>query len=149
METAGKQVDDEELRELMKDNGIGRPSTRANSIETIIRRNYIKKEKKNLVPTDTGIKLIEIIQTDLLKSAELTGQWERKLRMIEKGEYEVDTFKDELTAMVVNLIAEVNATVVTHKIFAIEGATSDKPQAKSDEAKVMSKKEKGTKRNVC
>ena len=145
METAGKQVDDEELRELMKDNGIGRPSTRANIIETIIRRNYIKKEKKNLVPTDTGIKLIEIIQTDLLKSAELTGQWERKLRMIEKGEYEVDTFKDELTAMVVNLIAEVNATVVTHKIFAIEGATSDKPQAKSDEAKVMSKKEKGTK----
>jgi DNA topoisomerase-3 len=119
METAGKQVDDEELRELMKDNGIGRPSTRANIIETILRRNYIKKEKKNLVPTDTGIKLIQTIQSDLLKSAELTGQWERKLRMIEKGEYEVDTFKDELTAMVVNLIAEVNATVVTHKIFAI------------------------------
>ncbi len=119
METAGKQIDDEELRELMKDNGIGRPSTRANIIETILRRNYIKKEKKNLIPTDTGIKLIQTIQSDLLKSAELTGQWERKLRMIEKGEYEVDTFKDELTAMVVNLIAEVNATVVTHKIFAI------------------------------
>jgi DNA topoisomerase-3 len=142
METAGRQVDDEELRELMKDNGIGRPSTRANIIETIIRRNYIKKEKKNLVPTDTGIKLIQIIQSDLLKSAELTGQWERKLRMIEKGEYEVDTFKDELTAMVVNLIAEVNATVVTHKIFAVtDEATSQEAKGSREEKK----KEKGTK----
>lgn len=139
METAGKQIDDEELRDLMKDNGIGRPSTRANIIETILRRNYIKKEKKNLIPTDTGIKLIQTIQSDLLKSAELTGQWERKLRMIEKGEYEVDTFKDELTAMVVDLITEVNATVVTHKIFAI--VEEDKVEGKR-------KKEEGKKKEV-
>lgn len=144
METAGKQVDDEELRDLMKDNGIGRPSTRANIIETILRRNYIKKEKKNLVPTDTGIKLIQTIQSDLLKSAELTGQWERKLRLIEKGEYEVDTFKDELTAMVVNLIAEVNATVVTHKIFAItEEGKSDESRGKKE--KVENSKKGSTK----
>ncbi|RFS19623.1 type IA DNA topoisomerase [Chitinophaga silvatica] len=107
METAGKQVDDEEMRELLKDNGIGRPSTRANIIETLFKRKYIEKRKKNIYATQTGMDLIDTIQSELLKSAELTGQWERKLRLIEKGEYASDTFKDELIQMVVDLTKEV------------------------------------------
>lgn len=107
METAGRQVEDEELREMMKDNGIGRPATRANIIETLFRRKYIEKVRKNLVPTSTGISLIDTIQNELLKSAELTGQWERKLRLIEKGEYELETFKQELKVMVRTLTDEV------------------------------------------
>jgi DNA topoisomerase-3 len=107
METAGKQVDDEEMRELMKDNGIGRPSTRANIIETLFRRKYIEKKRKNLIATTTGIALIDTIQNELLKSAELTGDWERKLRLIEKGEYELDLFKNELYQMVRELTDEV------------------------------------------
>ena len=107
MESAGKQVDDDELRDLMKENGIGRPSTRANIIETIARRNYIKKEKKRIVATQTGIHLISLINNDILKSAELTGQWERKLRDIEKGEYDVKEFKQELFEMVNLLVHEV------------------------------------------
>lgn len=107
METAGKQVDDEEMRELMKDNGIGRPSTRANIIETLFRRKYIEKKRKNILATSTGIALIDTIQNDILKSAELTGDWERKLRLIEKGEYELDVFKQELYVMVRTLTDEV------------------------------------------
>lgn len=107
METAGKQVEDEEMRELLKDNGIGRPSTRANIIETLFKRKYIEKKKKNLYATATGIDLIDTIQNELLKSPELTGQWERKLRLIEKGEYQVETFKKELIEMVVDLTNEV------------------------------------------
>ncbi|NNG10001.1 MAG: DNA topoisomerase 3, partial [Arenibacter sp.] len=87
METAGKQVDDEEMRELMKENGIGRPSTRANIIETLFKRKYIKRNKKQVLPTVTGIQLIETIQNELLKSAELTGLWEKQLKDIEKGLY--------------------------------------------------------------
>jgi DNA topoisomerase-3 len=109
METAGKQVDDEEMRELLKDNGIGRPSTRANIIETLFKRNYIEKKKKNLFATQTGMDLIDTIQNELLKSAELTGNWERKLRLIEKGEYSMDTFKQELIEMVVALTREVKS----------------------------------------
>jgi DNA topoisomerase-3 len=107
METAGKQVDDEEMRELLKDNGIGRPSTRANIIETIFRRKYIEKKKKNIFATQTGMDLIDTIQNELLKSAELTGNWERKLRLIEKGEYPMETFKQELISMVIDLTREV------------------------------------------
>ena len=107
METAGKQVDDEEMRELMKDNGIGRPSTRANIIETLFRRKYIEKKRKNIVATHTGIGLIDTIQSELLKSAELTGDWERKLRLIEKGEYQLDVFKNELYQMVRELTDDV------------------------------------------
>ncbi len=107
METAGKNVDDEELREAMKENGIGRPSTRANIIETLFRRQYIEKHKKNIHATITGVGLIDTIQSDLLKSAELTGQWEHKLRQIERGEYDVTTFKNELIGMVVGLTNEV------------------------------------------
>lgn len=107
METAGKQVEDEEMREMMKDNGIGRPSTRANIIETLFRRKYIEKKRKNILATTTGIALIDTIQNELLKSAELTGDWERKIRLIEKGEYDLNRFKNELNTMVRKLTDEV------------------------------------------
>ncbi len=107
METAGKDVEDEEMREMMKDNGIGRPSTRANIIETLFRRKYIEKKRKNIIATPTGIALIDTIQNELLKSAELTGDWERKLRLIEKGEYQLEVFKEELISMVRALTDEV------------------------------------------
>lgn len=107
METAGKTVDDEELRELMKDNGIGRPSTRANIIETLFRRKYVKKEGKRLVATQTGIDLIDTIENDLLKSAELTGLWEKKLRQIELGQYDVAVFMDEMKQMVTEVVDQV------------------------------------------
>ena len=107
METAGKLVENEEMRELMKENGIGRPSTRANIIETLFKRKYIEKKKKNLIATDTGMSLIDVIKSDLLKSPELTGQWEHKLRLIEKGSYDPQTFKDELFKMVRELSDEV------------------------------------------
>ena len=104
METAGKQVDDEELRDFLKENGIGRPSTRANIIETLFRRKYIVKEKKNLKATITGVQLIDSIRNELLKSAELTGLWEKKLRLIEKGQYEVGAFMQELRQMVTDMV---------------------------------------------
>ncbi len=107
METAGKQVDDEELREMMKNNGIGRPSTRANIIETLFKRNYIERKKKNILATSTGIQLIDVIQDELLKSPELTGEWEFKLRKIERGEYDASQFKEELITMVTNLTRNV------------------------------------------
>ncbi len=107
METAGKMVEDEALREALKENGIGRPSTRAAIIETLFRRRYIRKERKNLVATATGVQLIETIQEELLKSAELTGIWERKLRGIERGTYDTRTFLSELKQMVTDLVFRV------------------------------------------
>ena len=107
MESAGKLVENEEMRELMKENGIGRPSTRANIIETLFKRKYIEKKKKNILATETGMSLIDLIKSDLLKSPELTGQWEHKLRLIEKGTYDPQTFKDELFKMVRELSDEV------------------------------------------
>lgn len=107
METAGKQVDNDDLRDAMKENGIGRPSTRANIIETLFRRNYIEKKKKNIHATPMGIALIQTIDNELLKSPELTGQWEFKLRQIENGEYDPAHFKDELKEMVAALTREV------------------------------------------
>ena len=80
-------MDNDELRDAWKENGIGRPSTRAAIIETLFKRNYIRKERKNLFPTATGVELIDTIQEELLKSAELTGLWEKKLRQIERGTY--------------------------------------------------------------
>ena len=114
METAGKLVDDEELRDAMKENGIGRPSTRAAIIETLYKRNYIKREKKNIVATPTGIELVGLIKNELLKSAELTGRWEKKLRDIEKRQYEAKTFIEELKSMlheVVNDVLRDNSTL--------------------------------------
>ncbi|MBN2165011.1 MAG: DNA topoisomerase 3 [Marinilabiliaceae bacterium] len=107
METAGKQVDDEEMRDLMKDNGIGRPSTRAAVIETLFKRKYISKVKKNLHPTVTGIQLVDSIGNELLKSVELTGLWEKKLREIEKGDYSAETFMGELKQMVWEVVNQV------------------------------------------
>ncbi len=107
METAGKLVDDESLREVMKENGIGRPSTRAAIIETLFKRNYIRKVRKSLEPTPTGIELIGLIHEDLLKSAELTGIWEKKLREIEQHRYEARQFLDELKQMVTEIVTTV------------------------------------------
>ena len=107
METAGKFVEDEELRAVLKQNGIGRPSSRANIIETLFKRGYITREKKALVPTPTGMSLIGIIKSDLLKSCELTGIWEKKLRMIERGEYDADKFIDELKQQLASIIEDV------------------------------------------
>ena len=107
METAGKLVDDEELRDAMKENGIGRPSTRAAIIETLYKRNYIRREKKNIVATPTGIELVGLIKNELLKSAELTGRWEKKLRDIEKRQYEARIFIEELKAMLQEVVNDV------------------------------------------
>ena len=104
METAGKQVDDEELRDAMKENGIGRPSTRAAIIETLFKRNYIVRNKKNLIPTITGVQLIDTIQNEAVKSAELTGLWEKKLREIESGKYDAAEFMKELKQMVSDIV---------------------------------------------
>lgn len=107
METAGKQVEDETLREALKQNGIGRPSTRASIIETLFKRNYIRREKSSLRATETGIQLIDTIQDPLLKSAELTGLWEYKLRQIESGEYTASDFLQELKQQVSDLVQSV------------------------------------------
>ena len=107
METAGKKVDDEEMRDLMKENGIGRPSTRANIIETLFRRKYIKRNKKQVLPTPIGVKLIETIKYDLLKSAELTGKWEKQLKEIEKGNVSAGSFINGMKKMIDHLVYEV------------------------------------------
>ena len=109
METAGKTVDDEELRDAMKENGIGRPSTRAAIIEKLFQRKYIVREKKNIKATEVGINLIQTIISPLLKSAELTGRWEQKLRAIERGDYEAKLFLDELKQMTSEVVHEVKA----------------------------------------
>ncbi|MBU2905481.1 DNA topoisomerase 3 [Arenibacter algicola] len=109
METAGKQVDDDEMRELMKENGIGRPSTRANIIETLFRRKYIERKKKQVLPTPTGIQLIDTIQNELLKSAELTGLWEKQLKDIEKGNFSAALFIKNMKKMVDELVYEVRS----------------------------------------
>ena len=109
METAGKLVDNDELRDALKENGIGRPSTRAAIIETLFKRDYVRKEKKNLIATNTGVDLIQVIQEDLLKSAELTGLWEKKLRQVERGQYAAKDFLDELKAMVTEIVFNVKS----------------------------------------
>lgn len=109
METAGKQVDDEDLRELMKENGIGRPSTRANIIETLFKRQYIIRNKKQVLPTRTGIQLIDTIQNDMVKSAELTGSWEKQLKDIEKGTFTAAAFINNMKRMVESLVYEVRS----------------------------------------
>ena len=109
METAGKQVEDEEMRDLMKANGIGRPSTRANIIETLFKRDYIKRNKKQILPTQTGLHLISIIDNKLLKSPELTGIWEKKLREIEDGSFTPGRFVSGMKRMVDQLVYEVRS----------------------------------------
>ena len=109
METAGKTIEDEELRDAMKENGIGRPSTRAAIIEKLFQRKYIVREKKNIHATELGINLIHTIISPLLKSAELTGLWEKKLREIERGAFTAQQFLDELKQMTTEVVREVKA----------------------------------------
>ncbi len=151
METAGKQVENEEMRELLKENGIGRPSTRANIIETLLKRNYIEKKKKTLLATQMGMDLIDTIQNDLLKSAELTGNWEKKLRQIEKGEYALDAFKNELIQMVIDLTVEVknNASrpiAVPPPVAAVQ--TQVQPEDATKESQAKAKKTKAPKEAI-
>ena len=140
METAGKLVDNEELRDALKENGIGRPSTRAAIIETLFKRNYIRKERKNLYPTATGMELIGTIRDELLKSAELTGLWEKKLRQIEKGTYEAKDFLDELKEMVRQIVINV-LTDQSGRSITIEAQTTSNTQ-KEKEIKAPAAKEK-------
>ncbi|WP_299116911.1 DNA topoisomerase 3 [uncultured Winogradskyella sp.] len=135
METAGKQVDDEELRDIMKENGIGRPSTRANIIETLFKRKYIKRNKKQILPTVTGIQLIDTIQNELLKSAELTGTWEKQLKDIEKGEYSASAFIKSMKRMVDALVYEVRTEKVTTRISAVNNKSAKTVKATSKTSK--------------
>ena len=130
METAGKTVDDEELRDAMKENGIGRPSTRAAIIETLFKRRYIRKERKSLAPTMAGIQLIDTIHEPLLKSAALTGLWGKKLREIERGEYSPAQFIDELKQMIGEIVLNVLRDNSSGSI-AVEQAKPSKPKSPS------------------
>ncbi len=129
METAGKTVENEELRDALKENGIGRPSTRAAIIETLFRRGYIKKLRKNLFATTTGIELIGLIKEELLKSAELTGIWERKLRQIERKEYDAAAFINELKSMLSEIVIQVLSDNTNRRV------SFEKEEAKAAKAK--------------
>ncbi len=133
METAGKLVDNDELRDALKENGIGRPSTRAAIIETLFKRNYIRKEKKNLKATPTGVELIQTIDEELLKSAELTGIWEKKLREIERRTYDASQFLEELKQMVTEVVYHVLSDT-HHRAISIQPATASGKAADAQEA---------------
>ncbi|MBR5652869.1 MAG: DNA topoisomerase 3 [Prevotella sp.] len=135
METAGKFVDDEELRAAMKENGIGRPSSRASIIETLFKRHYIRRERKNIVATVTGIELIDLIREELLKSCELTGIWEKKLREIEQKKYDAGQFINELKQQVTAIVQQVMTDPTNRRITLM-----------SDESREMSDGRKTTKR---
>ena len=142
METAGKLVENEELRDALKENGIGRPSTRAAIIETLFKRRYIRKERKNLIATPTGVELIELIQEDLLKSAELTGVWEKKLREIEKRKYDAKQFLDELKQMVADIVNTVRQDN-TNRHVAI---TSEDDVKKKGKKKTVAEQQDGSRK---
>ena len=122
METAGKFVEDETLRAAMKENGIGRPSSRAGIIETLFKRHYIKRDRKRLIATPTGIELIDLIREELLKSCELTGIWEKKLRDIEHQKYDPQQFIDELKAQVGEIVHEVMADNSNRRVTVLTDA---------------------------
>ena len=130
MESAGKMVDDETLREAMKENGIGRPSTRAAIIETLFKRKYLRRERKNILPTPAGLELIATINDKLLKSAELTGLWENKLRRIERGDYSAGEFISELKEMISQIVMNVLRDNSNRKII-VEQQSEKKSSAKS------------------
>ena len=142
METAGKQIDDEDLRELMKENGIGRPSTRANIIETLFKRQYIVRNKKQVLPTPTGIQLIDTIQNELVKSAELTGSWEKQLKDIEKGTFTAGAFINNMKRMVEALVYEVRSET-RHANISHVGSVQ------KSEAKAEKKKAAGINAETC
>jgi DNA topoisomerase III len=137
METAGKTVDDDELREVMKENGIGRPSTRANIIETLFKRRYIVRDKKRILATQTGVELIAAIENELLKSAELTGIWEKKMRDIERGVYNMSDLMDEMRQMVIEVVHQVKYSEA-REITIVEAL--DEKLNKADGAKKERKK---------
>lgn len=139
METAGRHVDDDEMRELMKENGIGRPSTRASIIETLFRRKYIERKKKLVLPTQTGIDLINIIDNELLKSAELTGRWEKRLKEIERGEFNAGNFINNMKKMVDELVYEVRSNKTSKRISS--NTVIPKEAKKTPTKKPISKKE--------
>ena len=122
METAGKFVEDETLRAAMKENGIGRPSSRAGIIETLFKRHYIKRDRKRLIATPTGIELIDLIREELLKSCELTGIWEKKLRDIEHQKYDAKQFIDELKAQVATIVQEVMSDPSNRRVTVLSDA---------------------------
>lgn len=130
METAGRTVDSEELREAMKDNGIGRPSTRAAIIETLFKRGYIRRERKSLSATEAGVALIATINEELLKSAKLTGLWENKLRRIESGDYSPSMFIQEISTLVRQIVLNVLNDNSGVRIETTQGAPA--PQKKAE-----------------
>lgn len=129
METAGKFVEDEELRAALKENGIGRPSSRAGIIETLFKRHYIKRERKNLIATPTGIELIDTIKEELLKSCELTGIWEKKLRDIEAKKYDPGQFIEELKEQIRQIVQEVMADNSNRRVTVLSDADLKKKMA--------------------
>lgn len=141
METAGKFVDNEELRAALKENGIGRPSSRAGIIETLFKRRYIRRERKNLLATETGIELIDLIQEELLKSCELTGIWEKKLRDIEHKKYDAAQFVAELKAQITDIVSEVLSDNTNRRITLL----SDEDIKKKPAKKSVTKKKSSTK----
>lgn len=143
MESAGKTVDDEELREAMKDNGIGRPSTRAAIIETLFKRKYIYRVRKSIMATQAGIDLISTIHEELLKSAKLTGLWENKLRRIERGEYDAANFIAELKSLINEIVINVLSDN-THSKILVENRSDDQ-QSASDDLSTNAKNPKPTK----
>ena len=147
METAGKLVDNDELRDALKENGIGRPSTRAAIIETLFKRHYIRKERKNLIATPTGVELIGLIHEELLKSAELTGIWEKKLREIERKSYSAATFLDELKQMVSEIVHSVlsdntnrRVTVVADSSDSLVKTAKEKPSKETKKKRTSAAK---------
>ena len=134
METAGKFVEDETLRAAMKENGIGRPSSRASIIETLFKRHYIKRDKKRLIATPTGIELIDLIREELLKSCELTGIWEKKLRDIEHQKYDAQQFIEELKAQVSEIVSEVMADTSNRRVTVLTDAELKKVKSPKTES---------------
>ncbi len=140
METAGRTVDDEELREAMKENGIGRPSTRAAIIETLFKRGFLRRERKNIIPTQAGVELIATIGQELLKSAKLTGIWENKLRRIERGDFQAAEFLDELKAQVNEIVRDVLNDSSQRRIEVVQGI--DQEENNEEKGRKPAKKKK-------
>ena len=139
METAGKFVEDETLRAAMKENGIGRPSSRASIIETLFKRHYIKRDRKRLIATPTGIELIDLIREELLKSCELTGIWEKKLRDIEHQKYDAQQFIEELKAQVAEIVQEVMSDTSNRRVTVLSDADLKKVKSKATPKKAATK----------
>lgn len=144
MEGAGRTVDDEELREAMKENGIGRPSTRASIIETLFKRGYIRRERKNILPCQAGIDLIATINEELLKSAKLTGIWENKLRRIERGDYSPAEFISELKQMMSQIVKSVLSDTSSRKIISDAQPLAPAPSSPTAAPAEVPKKKRAT-----